>query len=123
MISKLEDREDIEEGFVIKSNLTVKDFVEEYNNMNTDGKICIIEDLSVLEICLLIAIRHHSQIYDDNPFNFEMILTRYNKFTNANSLTNSVSRPVAMKAFEHIKVRILVVLGVNGRMLCFCHYF
>lgn len=50
--------------------------------------------------------KHHTEIHDCNPFNFEMILTRYNKFVNSNTLTNSVPRPVVMKAFEHITVCI-----------------
>lgn len=93
----------------IKDELSVEDFLEEYKNMTLDDKILIFEDLSVLEICLLVAMKHHSQIYDNNPFTFEMIITRYNKFANSNALTNAAPRPVVMKAFEHIIVSTTIV--------------
>lgn len=89
-----------------KDKLTPDDFLDEYKIFSRDDKIQVLQDLSVLEICLLIAMKHHCEIYDYNPFNFEMILTRYNKFANSNTLTNLVPRPVVMKAFEHIVVRI-----------------
>lgn len=104
VVSKLEDVENFEQGFVIKDKLTFEDFAEEFKSFNKDSKVLVLQDLSVLEICLLVAIKHHSEIYDSNPFNFEMILTRYNKFANTNTLTHAVQRPVVLKAFEHITV-------------------
>lgn len=61
-------------------------------------------DLSVLEMCLIIAMKHHIEIYDNQAMNFEMVFTRYLKFVNANSNVQTVQRPVVMKAFEHLKV-------------------
>ncbi|KAL3288660.1 hypothetical protein HHI36_003093 [Cryptolaemus montrouzieri] len=47
--------------------------------------------------------KHHLDIYNNQPMNFEMILARYVKFANANSSIQSVQRPVIMKAFEHLQ--------------------
>lgn len=69
-----------------------------------DDKVKLINGLSVLEICLLISIKHHSEIYDNDPFNFEIILTRYNKFAFKSSTMQSIDREVVLKAFENLKV-------------------
>jgi len=54
--------------------------------------------------------KHETEIYDGEPFNFEAIYNRYIKFANQNSSIQSVQRPVIMKAFEHIKVRNAFIL-------------
>ncbi|XP_053676348.1 origin recognition complex subunit 4 [Anopheles nili] len=69
----------------------------------SDDKVKLIVGLTVLEICLLIAIKHHSEIYDRDPFNFQMILTRYSKFANGSSSMQGIERSVVLKAFEHLK--------------------
>lgn len=69
-----------------------------------DDKVKLITGLSVLEVCLLIAIKHHCEIYDNDPFNFEIILTRYNKFSYKSSTMQSIDREVVLKAFENLKV-------------------
>lgn len=60
--------------------------------------------LSVLEFCLMISICHHSEIYDKEPFNFEMIYARYCKFASCNSTLLVTKRQVVIKAFERISV-------------------
>lgn len=73
--------------------------------LDADDKLQLGVDISVLEVCLLIAIQHHSEIYDRDPFNFEMILTRYRKFENSTQTRmESVERPIALKSFEHLHV-------------------
>lgn len=79
-------------------------FQEQINIMEKDDMIQVLHDLNVLELCLIISMKHHVDIYDNQPMNFEMILSRYIKFVNANSNIQSVQRPVVMKAFEHIQV-------------------
>lgn len=68
-----------------------------------DEKVELLCGLSVLELCLVIAIKHHSEIYDRDPFNFEIIFTRFNKFAKASSTMQGIERPVALKAFEHLR--------------------
>lgn len=69
-----------------------------------DDKSFLIEGLSVLEICLLISMKHHCDIYDRDPFNFEIVFSRFSKFSNKSSSMNHIDREVALKAFEHLKV-------------------
>lgn len=73
-----------------------------------DDKVKLIQGLSVLEICILIAIKHHCEIYDNDPFNFEMILTRYNKFAYKSSCMQNINREVVLKGFENLKVSELL---------------
>lgn len=68
-----------------------------------DGCVKRITDLSVLEICLLIAIKHHSEIYDHDPFNFEIIFTRLNKFVKASHM-NPYDRSIVLGSFEKLQV-------------------
>jgi origin recognition complex subunit 4 len=69
-----------------------------------DSKVKLMTGLSVLEICILIAIKHHCEIYDNDPFNFEIVLTRYNKFAFKSSTMQNIDREVILKAFENLKV-------------------
>ncbi|XP_014217384.1 origin recognition complex subunit 4, partial [Copidosoma floridanum] len=86
-------------------SLDVNDFVKASQMFTQDEKLLILEGLSTLEMCLIIAMKHETEIYDGEPFNFEKILTHYSKFAN-NSPIEAVQRPVIMKAFEHIKVSL-----------------
>ncbi|CAG9799307.1 unnamed protein product [Chironomus riparius] len=82
-----------------------------------DDKVKLINGLSVLEICLLISIKHHSEIYDNDPFNFEIILTRYNKFSFKSSTMQSIDREVVLKAFENLKYQeFIAAIGHESKM-------
>lgn len=73
--------------------------------LQSNSKIAIIRDLSVLELSLLIAIKHHNDIYDRDPFNFEIIYTRLHKFQNAGEFAmGAIDRAVVLKAFDVLKV-------------------
>lgn len=88
-------------------SLTLETFQEEVKKIEQDEMVQVLQDLNTLELCLIIAMKHHCDIYDNNPMNFEMIYTRYLKFANTNSSVQLAQRPVVMKAFEHIQVNYL----------------
>ncbi|XP_076625626.1 origin recognition complex subunit 4 [Colletes latitarsis] len=98
--------------------LEVNDFVEASKIFSQDDKVLMLEGLSVLEICLIIAMKHETEIYEGEPLNFETVYNRYIKFANQNSSIQSVQRPVVMKAFEHIKNLeiIMPVSGINSKV-------
>lgn len=95
VVSKLGDK---------NNKLTPEAFTEQIKILEQDDIVTVLQDLNVVELCLIIAIKHHCEIYDNQPMNFEMVLTRYLKFANANSAVQTVQRPVIMKAFEHLEV-------------------
>lgn len=74
-----------------------------------DDKVELLCGLSVLELCLLIAIKHHSSIYDRDPFNFEIIFARFSKFAKVSSTMQGVERAIVLKAFEHLRIVELIM--------------
>ncbi|XP_003695008.1 origin recognition complex subunit 4 [Apis florea] len=98
--------------------LEINDFIEASKMFSQDDKVLMLEGLSVLEMCLIISMKHETEIYDGEPFNFEAIYNRYIKFANQNSSIQTVQKPVIMKAFEHIKNLefILPVTGMNSKV-------
>ncbi|XP_050502687.1 origin recognition complex subunit 4 isoform X2 [Diabrotica virgifera virgifera] len=100
--------------FNMKGPLTINDFEEELNALEVDETLLILQDLSILELCLLIAMKHHAEIYQGKAMNFEMILSRYNKFVKCNSNIQNFPRSVIMKAFEHIQSLELISMISGG---------
>lgn len=71
----------------------------------------------------MISICHHSEIYDKEPFNFEMIYIRYCKFASRNSTLLITKRQVVIKAFERLSVNFKFSLLIysslnNNSTLC-----
>ncbi|XP_017010348.2 origin recognition complex subunit 4 [Drosophila takahashii] len=79
-----------------------------------DDKIELLCGLSVLELCLIIAIKHHSEIYDRDPFNFEIIFTRFSKFAKVSTTMQGVERSIVLKAFEHLRIGELIMPIAGG---------
>ena len=72
-----------------------------------------VADLSILELCLLIAIKHLSQIYEGEPFNFEMVFHEYLKSKRRKMATLPDERGVVSKAWETL-VALELVKPKNG---------
>lgn len=79
-----------------------------------DDKIELLCGLSVLELCLIIAIKHHSQIYDRDSFNFEIIYARFSKFAKVSTTMQAVERSIVLKAFEHLRIAELIMPLTGG---------
>ncbi|PFX32425.1 Origin recognition complex subunit 4 [Stylophora pistillata] len=59
--------------------------------------------ISVLELCLIIAMKHLVTLSEGDPFNFEMVYQEYQKFAQKKGLSiQSFEKPVVLKAFEHL---------------------
>ncbi|KAM4697646.1 origin recognition complex subunit 4 isoform 2-T2 [Rhinophrynus dorsalis] len=84
-------------------DLTAGDFLEAFRLQSLDSKANVLHGLSVLEMCLIIAMKHLQDIYDGEPFNFQMVHNEFQKFIQrkAHSVYN-FEKPVVMKAFEHL---------------------
>ncbi|EDW01611.1 origin recognition complex subunit 4 [Drosophila grimshawi] len=81
----------------------------------SDDKVELLCGLSVLELCLIIAIKHHSSIYDRDPFNFEIIFARFTKFAKVSTTMQGVERAIVLKAFEHLRiVELIMPLSSSG---------
>lgn len=98
--------------------ITADDVIKLTNHMVVDdNKVTLITGLSVLDICLLISIKHHCDIYDNDPFNFEIILTRYNKFAMRSTSMQNIDREIILKRFENLKHQEFISpVGTDGRV-------
>lgn len=81
-----------------------------------DDTVKMITGLSVLEMCLLIAIKHHVKIYDD-AFNFEIIFARFTEFAGKSAVMQNINRSTVMKRFENLKLHELIApIGIEGKV-------
>ncbi|XP_069120918.1 origin recognition complex subunit 4-like [Argopecten irradians] len=82
--------------------LVPADFVDGMKMQSTDTKSAMLHGVSILELCLIIAMMHLTEIYDGEPFNFEMVYSEYRKFAQRRSSMQVYEKAVVLKAFEHL---------------------
>ncbi|XP_064644257.1 origin recognition complex subunit 4-like isoform X2 [Lineus longissimus] len=71
-------------------------------HLKQDSKTAMLHGISILELCLIIAMKHLNDIYHGEPFNFEMVYNEYQKFAQKRSSMQMFERAVVLKAFEHL---------------------
>jgi origin recognition complex subunit 4 len=76
----------------------------------------LIRDLSIVELCLLIAVKHITDIYDNEPFNFEMVYHEYVKFKRRKCTTLPEDRSVVFKCWEQLLELELVLPRLGDRV-------
>ncbi|NWX86818.1 ORC4 protein, partial [Nothoprocta pentlandii] len=83
--------------------VAVADLLEASKQRSVDSRANIVHGLSVLETCLIIAMKHLNDVYEGEPFNFQMVYNEFQKFIQrkAHCMYN-FEKPVVMKAFEHL---------------------
>ncbi|XP_054236902.1 origin recognition complex subunit 4 [Indicator indicator] len=83
--------------------VTAADLQEASKHCRADSRANIVHGLSVLEICLIIAMKHLNDVYEGEPFNFQMVYNEFQKFVQRKAhCMNNFEKPVVMKAFEHL---------------------
>lgn len=71
---------------------------------SADSKANILHGVSILELCLIIAMKHLNDIYEGEPFNFQMVHNEFKKFISRKSHSiHNFEKPVVIKAFEHLQ--------------------
>lgn len=76
---------------------------------SADSKAAMLHGVSVLQLCLIIAMRHLTDLYEGDPFNFEMVFNEYQKFIQKKAHTvQQFDKAVVLKAFEHLVALELV---------------
>ncbi|XP_045605148.1 origin recognition complex subunit 4 isoform X2 [Procambarus clarkii] len=90
-------------------------FLQAQSLVASEAKINMLHGLSVLQLCLIVAMKHLTTIYEGEPFNFEMVFHEYLKFSQRRSSMQSFERPVVFKAFDQLKCLELVRLVDNSR--------
>lgn len=83
--------------------LSVADLKQSHQLQCADSKVNMLLGLSVLELCLLIAMDHLSQLYVGETLNLQMALNEFLKFSKKKShILHNYTKPVILKAFEHL---------------------
>merc|ERR1712179_691665 len=78
------------------------------NNTEVNSITNQLRDLSITELCLLIAIKHIEHIYDNEPFNFEMVYHEFVKFKRRKMQSLPDERSVVTKSWENLLALELV---------------
>uniref|UniRef100_A0A8C2XQM4 Origin recognition complex subunit 4 n=1 Tax=Cyclopterus lumpus TaxID=8103 RepID=A0A8C2XQM4_CYCLU len=89
---------------VAKPGIKPADLVEASRMSFADAKANMLHGLSILELCLIIAMKHLNDVYEGEPFNLQMVHNEFKKFLQRKS--NSMykfDQPVILKAFEHLQ--------------------
>uniref|UniRef100_H9G7J8 Origin recognition complex subunit 4 n=2 Tax=Anolis carolinensis TaxID=28377 RepID=H9G7J8_ANOCA len=98
--------------------MNASDFLEASRLCRMNSKANIVHGLSVLEFCLIIAMKHLNDTYDGEPFNFQMVYNEYQMFVQRKAHTvYSFEKPVVMKAFEHLQ-HLELIKPVEGTSNC-----
>ncbi|XP_048455524.1 origin recognition complex subunit 4 isoform X3 [Rhincodon typus] len=102
---------------VSNPNIRPTDLLAASRQYMMDSKANVLHGLSVLELCLIIAMKHLNSIYEGEPFNFEMV---YNEFQNFIQRTthsmHNFKKPVVLKAFEHLQ-QLELIKPMDGASL------
>jgi len=88
--------------------ISAGDLINSFKMMSTDTKSAMLHGISILELCLIIAMKHLTEIYEGEPFNFEMVYSEYLKFAKKRSGLQVYEKAVVMKAYEHLQMLELV---------------
>ncbi|KAL6115195.1 orc4 [Pungitius sinensis] len=89
---------------VAKPCIRPADLLEASRLSFADAKANMLHGLSILELCLIIAMKHLNDVYEGEPFNLQMVHNEFKKFLQrkSNSMYN-FEQPVILKAFEHLQ--------------------
>ncbi|KAK7893517.1 hypothetical protein WMY93_022669 [Mugilogobius chulae] len=89
---------------VSKPSIKPADVLEASRMCFADAKANMLHGLSILELCLIIAMKHLNDLYEGEPFNLQMVHNEFKKFLQRKSSTMyNFEQPVVMKAFEHLQ--------------------
>ena len=80
--------------------LSSNHLIEVLNDQTTSPECSLLVGLSVLEMCVLISIKHVLYLYEGQSFNFEMAYHEYDKFATRKAKMFRYDRAVVMKAWE-----------------------
>ncbi|XP_033020279.1 origin recognition complex subunit 4 [Lacerta agilis] len=98
--------------------INASDLLEAGKHCRMDSKANIVHGLSVLELCLIIAMKHLNDTYEGEPFNFQMVYNEYQRFVQRKAHTvYSFEKPVVMKAYEHL-LHLELIKPVEGPSMC-----
>ncbi|GFO48373.1 origin recognition complex subunit 4 [Plakobranchus ocellatus] len=88
--------------------ISASDLITSFKLISTDTKSTMLHGVSILELAIIIAMKHLTDIYEGEPFNFEMVYSEYLKFARQRSGMQVYEKAIVMKAYEHLQTLELV---------------
>ncbi|XP_072308169.1 origin recognition complex subunit 4 isoform X2 [Eucyclogobius newberryi] len=89
---------------VDKPSIKAADVLEASRGLFSDSKANMLHGLSILELCLIISMKHLNHLYHGEPFNLQMVHNEFKKFLQRKSSSlYHFEQPVVLKAFEHLQ--------------------
>lgn len=84
-------------------NPVKEELMRSYNLLNIDTKFSLLSGLSILELTLVVVMLEMSQIYPDEPFNFDLVYNAYLKYLQKKNWGQQKhERQIILKAYEHL---------------------
>ncbi|RUS71330.1 hypothetical protein EGW08_020895, partial [Elysia chlorotica] len=77
--------------------ITASDLITSFKLISTDTKSAMLHGVSILELAIIIAMKHLTDIYEGEPFNFEMVYSEYLKFARHRSGMQVYEKAIVMK--------------------------
>lgn len=94
--------------------LDPKDILDAVKIFSCDSKSAMLQGVTILQLCLVIAMKHLTEVYEGSVVNFEMVFNEYQKFVQRKSHSiQSFGKSVCLKAFEEL-VALELILPVEG---------
>lgn len=91
------------------------EFVKSFKISNQNIRELLLNGLSILELTLVVVMKQISEIFVDEPFNFDIIFNEYIKFCNKKNYGHKYERQVVMKAYEHLMaLKLILPSGENS---------
>jgi len=83
--------------------ITAADIADSESIIFADTKLSMLRGVTMIELCLIIAMNHLSNISSGEPFNFQMVYNEFLKFSQKKShILHNYSKAVIFKAYEHL---------------------
>jgi origin recognition complex subunit 4 len=91
------------------------EFVKSFKISNQNTRELLLNGLSILELTLIVVMKQISELFVDEPFNFDIIFNEYLKFCNKKNFGHKYEKQVVMKAYEHlIALKFILPSGENS---------
>lgn len=85
-------------------SLTMTMVQDDLNRLQRNNYLDLISGLSIVDMCMLISMKHHYEITDAEPFSYEILKNRYLKFTAASSLGRQYNETLLKSSFDKLRV-------------------
>lgn len=90
-----------------------KEVYKSYDLLNIDTKFSMLKGVSILELTLIVVMLELSDLFPEQPFNFDLIFNAYYKFCQKRNWgQQKYEKQIVLKAYEHL-ISLNFILPAN----------